>query len=105
MPVGMIAAAPGLLVRSLGHPEYRAHIRERFGALPDDLAARLSALPRRPIWIQAVSVGEVLVAKTLLEALARHSLTGDSPPVVVSSTTPAGRAAAASLKAPSLVGA
>ena len=54
-----------LLVRSLRHPEFRAHFAERCGRLPPDLVARLASLSRRPVWIQAVSVGEVLLARTL----------------------------------------
>jgi len=45
------------------------------------------------LWIQAVSVGEVHLAGTLVEALSAAT----SAPIVISSTTPAGRAAAVSL--------
>ncbi|MGH9868845.1 MAG: 3-deoxy-D-manno-octulosonic acid transferase [Candidatus Polarisedimenticolia bacterium] len=84
-------------MRSLRHPEYRAHLSERFGRLPADLAARLAQLPRRPVWMQAVSVGEVGVARALIQAA--HGI-----PFVLSSTTPAGRDAAASLRLADLIG-
>jgi 3-deoxy-D-manno-octulosonic-acid transferase len=98
VPLAALAAAPAWLMRSIRHPEYRAHLPERFGRLPDTLVQRLGALPRRPVWMQAVSVGEVGVARTLLEALQ------EPIPVLVSSTTPAGREAAASLPAGRVVG-
>ena len=70
---------------------------ERFGRLPADLATRLIRMPRRPVWLQAVSVGEVAVARAFIQA-ARNV------PFVLSSTTPAGRDAAASLRLADLVG-
>jgi len=82
-------AASYYLARSIAHPEYRAHMAERFGAIPEGLAGRVAALPRRPVWIQAVSVGEVMVARTLIEGLRRSEAA--SPPFLVSSTTPSGR--------------
>src|SRR5262245_36763056 len=108
VPFGAIAAAPAYLARSLRHPEYRAHFTERLGLLPSDLASRLSARRGRAVWIQAVSVGEVFVARRLLDAMA--SATGaaasDVPTrFVLSSTTPAGREAAASSRCPLLLGA
>lgn len=60
--------------------------------LPEELTLRLDAQQRRPVWVQAVSVGEVMVARTLIAALAGRGL-----PFVLSSTTPAGRAIAATL--------
>lgn len=86
-----------LLVRSLRHPEFRAHFAERCGRLPPELVTRLASLSRRPVWIQAVSVGEVFLARTLLTALVPS-------PCVISSTTPAGRQQAASISAPGLAG-
>lgn len=61
-------------------------------------------MPRGPIWVQAASVGEVGVARTLIEGLEGE---GDSlsRPVLLSSTTPAGRDAAAALRLASLRGA
>jgi 3-deoxy-D-manno-octulosonic-acid transferase len=87
----------------MGHPEvslqaragvntWRSNLKERFGLLPADLTGRLDALRRRPVWVQAVSVGEVMVARTLIAGLAGKGL-----PIVLSSTTPAGRTIAATL--------
>ncbi len=87
----------------MGHPEaslqarsglnsWRSNLAERFGLLPADLTGRLAALDQRPVWVQAVSVGEVMVARTLIAGLA-----GQGFPIVLSSTTPAGRAIAATM--------
>ncbi len=88
VPLGTLAVAPAWLLKSIRHPEYRAHLPERLGRMPADLVAQVDRLARRPVWVQAVSVGEVLVARTFMQA-ARDI------PFVLSSTTPAGRDAAA----------
>jgi 3-deoxy-D-manno-octulosonic-acid transferase len=88
VPLGTLAVAPAWLLKSIRHPEYRAHLSERLGRMPADLVAQVDRLARRPVWVQAVSVGEVLVARTFMQA-ARDI------PFVLSSTTPAGRDAAA----------
>lgn len=69
-----------LLWRSRREPGYRARIGERFGFVPASSGAR-------PIWLHAVSVGEVVAALPLIEAL-RESHPG--VPLVVSTTTPSG---------------
>lgn len=105
LPLGAAAAAPAYLLRSLRHPEYRHHLGERLGRLPRDLTDRLDALPRRPVWIQAVSVGEVGLARALIRALARETTLQERPlPLVLSTTTPAGRDTAAAIREPGLVG-
>ena len=105
MPLGAIVIAPVFLARSIMHPEQLTHFTERLGNLPPGLIQRLGVLRRRPVWIQAVSVGEVVLARTLLEAIARSGRdTDDSIPCVLSSTTPAGRAAAAALHVAGLEG-
>src|SRR5688572_19323026 len=98
VPLAALAATPAWLLRSIRHPEYRAHLGERFGRLPAELVERLDRLPRRPVWMQAVSVGEVGVARTILEAVP------EPIPFVLSSTTPAGRDAAAALRVDRLAG-
>ena len=105
VPFAALAAAPAYLARSLKHPEYRAHLGERVGRLPEELRHRLEKLERRPVWVQAVSVGEVSVASTLIRGLAERG-PADSSPItsVLSSTTPAGRQAAASVRAAGLAG-
>jgi 3-deoxy-D-manno-octulosonic-acid transferase len=101
VPLGALVAAPAYLARSLKHPEYRAHIGERMGCLPADLRSRLGTLEKRPVWLQAVSVGEVMLARALIEAIASA---GCDAPMVISSTTPAGRDTAVKGRSRSLVG-
>lgn len=66
------------------NPGYRQHWRERLGL----------TLPTGPfdVWIHAVSVGEARAMMPLLDALTRNS-----PRLLVTCTTPTGRATAASL--------
>lgn len=74
------------LVRAAKDPAYRGHLGERFG-----LGPRLSS---PSLWLHAVSVGEVSAAAALVRALrARHPGT----PVVLTTSTPTGRAQAATL--------
>ncbi|MEE9304452.1 MAG: lipid IV(A) 3-deoxy-D-manno-octulosonic acid transferase [Thiotrichaceae bacterium] len=69
-----------LLWRSHSNPVYRQRIAERFAVIAD---------PETPIkvWIHAVSVGETMAAKPLIEKLL--AVYGDRA-VMVSSTTPTG---------------
>ena len=67
-------------------PGYRRHWRERFGFVE---AAAAGAL-----WIHAVSVGEVRAAQTLVAAVRRR---WPERPVLLTTTTPTGRATAAEL--------
>ncbi|WP_297527474.1 lipid IV(A) 3-deoxy-D-manno-octulosonic acid transferase [Thiohalobacter sp.] len=65
--------------RSLRAPAYRQRWGERLGRGP--------ALPGRPLWIHAVSVGEVQAAEPIVRALLeRHP----ELPVLITTTTPTG---------------
>jgi 3-deoxy-D-manno-octulosonic-acid transferase len=76
------ASLPFLLVFSLRDADLRRHWGERLGGLP--------AFPsgHRPIWIHAASVGEVVASRRILQELEEIS---PGIPVLLSSTTPAGR--------------
>jgi 3-deoxy-D-manno-octulosonic-acid transferase len=76
-------AFPLVLLVSLREPPLRKNWRERLGYLPPWPAASPS-----PVWIQAVSVGEVQVARRLIREL--QSLLPDRP-FLLTTTTPAGR--------------
>ena len=76
-------AFPLALLGSLREPALRNNWHERLGYLPPWPAASPS-----PIWIQAVSVGEVQVARRLIPEL--HPLL-PAQPFLMTTTTPAGR--------------
>jgi len=68
-------------------PGYRLHWGERFGFIQPRSAAR-------PVWIHAVSVGEVRAAAPLVAALRER---WPQQPLVMTTTTPTGRATAVEL--------
>jgi 3-deoxy-D-manno-octulosonic-acid transferase len=85
--VGMLLLAPYYALRSWRNGEAPHALRERFGGLPPAIAARAAA-SSATIWIHAVSVGEVLAAKPLADAL-KTKFPGCA--VFVSTTTETGR--------------
>jgi 3-deoxy-D-manno-octulosonic-acid transferase len=85
--LAMVVASPYLLVRSFRRKHYLQSLIRRFGrGLPQVEHSR------PPIWIHAVSVGEVLAAKPLVAAL-RNSR--PDQPTIVSTVTVTGQALAA----------
>ena len=87
--VSLGVAAPWLLLEDQRRRLERPPLRHRLGR-------GLPPLPRRGLWIQAVSVGEVAVARpVLLEVRRRHP----DLPLILSSTTATGLALAASQQA------
>ncbi len=82
-----LAALPVVLLKSLREPDLRRHLGERLGGSPAFPGASPS-----PLWFQAVSVGEVQVARRILEEI--FTLLPEAP-ILLSSTTPAGRRLAA----------
>jgi 3-deoxy-D-manno-octulosonic-acid transferase len=74
-------AAPVWLIAGRNDPARRRRVRQSFGALPPDPPAG------RPVWVHAVSVGEVKAARPLVAALAELK---PAPPVVISTTTTTG---------------
>jgi len=71
-----------LIWRGLRAPAYLARWRERFALI--NLSFKI-----RPIWIHAVSVGEVHAARTLIRQLRQQY---PSVPILVTTTTPTGSA-------------
>jgi 3-deoxy-D-manno-octulosonic-acid transferase len=69
--IGYLLMVPGFLLRMLRRGGYRRHFRQRFGVYGERTAARLAGAgaASRPIWIHAVSVGEVYVAWQVMHAL------------------------------------
>jgi len=80
--LAMILAAPYLLIRRGRH---------YLQTIPGRLAVYDGAVPRDPHWLHAVSVGEVGVAKTLIEALPPDQ------PLLVTTITPTGQERARAL--------
>ena len=72
-----------LLLKSRHNKEYRLRIKERLGRVAGDISGK------KIIWLHAVSVGETIAAKPLIEGLLQdypqHSL-------LITSTTPTGSA-------------
>jgi 3-deoxy-D-manno-octulosonic-acid transferase len=86
--LSMLVLAPYYALRGWRHRETRAW-RERFGALPPNVAAAgTNGDSSGAIWIHAVSVGEVLAAKPLVDGLKRRM---PDRPVYVSTTTETGQ--------------
>ena len=59
---------PHFLLRMKRRGGYRARFSDRFGRYPDAIAQRLRGLGR-PVWVHAVSVGEVNVAGQVMRAI------------------------------------
>jgi 3-deoxy-D-manno-octulosonic-acid transferase len=85
----LLLTLPYWLLQMLRHGKYRAGLRQRFGAVPPALAA---GRHQPTIWIHAVSVGEVVAASAVVEALRQKS---PSHRVLISTTTSTGQKLAA----------
>ena len=89
--LAMIVLAPYYGLRGWRRGEPSRAFRERLGGLPADLLARAASAAnsrQNAIWIHAVSVGEVLAAKPLLDGL-KLRFPGRS--IFVSTTTETGQ--------------
>jgi 3-deoxy-D-manno-octulosonic-acid transferase len=84
-----VGALPYFAVKSLYTPKYHAGLRQRFGHLPPDIDAALQGV--RPLWLHAVSVGEVIAAVPLANALRQRF---PHVPVLISTVTDTGQTTA-----------
>lgn len=75
------------LLRGWRRGESVATLRERFRSVPAEVAARATKSPGA-VWIHAVSVGEVLAAKPLVEALKQRD---PARTILLSTTTTTGQ--------------
>jgi len=87
---GMFVLAPYYALRGWRRGDSFAAVRQRLGSLPREITGRVeaSATCGDPIWIHAVSVGEVLAANPVLQGL-RQRYPGRA--VFVSTTTETGQ--------------
>jgi 3-deoxy-D-manno-octulosonic-acid transferase len=91
---GMLLLAPYYALRGWRRGEPASALRERLGSVPPEIISRATASRSSdrptpgPIWIHAVSVGEVLAAKPLAEGLQRRF---PGRAIFVSTTTETGQ--------------
>ncbi|MDR2463783.1 MAG: hypothetical protein LBD30_08410 [Verrucomicrobiales bacterium] len=86
-PFALALAAPYYLWRMWRRGRASRAFGERLGIYSDELAARLAAL-KNPVWIHAVSVGEMMLASVLAREL--RARRGDLD-IVITTTTVTGR--------------
>src|SRR4030088_439329 len=85
----LLLTLPYWLLQMMRHGKYRAGLRQRFGAIPAALTGRSE---KPAIWVHAVSVGEVVAASAVVEALRQKF---PSHRVLISTTTSTGQKLAA----------
>lgn len=90
--IGLVLISPYYVLRMKRRGGYARDFLERFGVFDSAKRNRLDGL--RPIWIHAVSVGEVDLALQLIAKL-RNSAKTASLPLALSTTTSTGHALAA----------
>lgn len=67
LPIFLCIGLPGYLIKGFKRGNLRRNFSQRFGSLPTE--ARHSGSGDKPIWLHAVSVGEVLVATKVIRAV------------------------------------
>jgi 3-deoxy-D-manno-octulosonic-acid transferase len=85
-PIGLLFFLPGYLMKMVRRGGYREKFGQRLGIYDRDLRARLSqSHAKRPTWLHAVSVGEVMIALKLAQQL--RMLEPDVSCVLTATTT------------------
>jgi 3-deoxy-D-manno-octulosonic-acid transferase len=82
-PIGLLLFLPGYLVKMFRRGGYREKFGQRFGIYDRHLRARLYW--KKPIWLHAVSVGEVMIALKLARQI--RALQDDQHFVLTTTTT------------------
>ncbi len=90
LPGVLLLGLPSFLIKGLRRGGLARNFRQRLGVFSDGALARVR--DRKPIWIHAVSVGEVFIALKLVEALRAAA---PDRAVVLSTTTTTGYRVAA----------
>jgi 3-deoxy-D-manno-octulosonic-acid transferase len=89
LAAGLLLSLPYWLYQILRQGKYRSGLVERLGRVPERLlATSAGSRPDRVIWVQAVSLGEVLAVSRLVEQMRR---TFPQNRVLVSTTTDTGQ--------------
>lgn len=94
--IGVLITGPYYLWRMRRRGGYADHFGERFGIYGSQIRAKLAGL-KRPVWIHAVSVGEVQLAFPLVDELQRRHADLD---IILSTTTSTGYALAREKQSP-----
>ena len=81
LPIVLVVGFPAFIIKGIRRGGLARNFRQRLGYFSPGLRAHLNG--KKPIWIHAVSVGEIFLALKLIEALQ----TRDPDKVVVLSTT------------------
>ncbi len=89
-PLVFLLSLPAYLRRMIRRGNYRRNFGQRFGLYSNEVRARLDDGPAR-MWLQAVSVGEMMVALKLIDALRERQ---PGLPLILSTTTTTGYALA-----------
>jgi 3-deoxy-D-manno-octulosonic-acid transferase len=85
-PIGLLFFLPGYLMKMVRRGGYRKKFGQRLGIYDRELRARLSQSGgKRPTWLHAVSVGEVIIALKLAQQL--RTLEPHVPCVLTTTTT------------------
>lgn len=84
--IAMVVLAPYFLLQGLRRGKYIGNFRERMGYLPESLAGGVA--DDTAIWVHAVSVGEVLASKPVVDGLRQRF---PERPIFVSTTTVTGQ--------------
>lgn len=97
LPLALLVSLPGCVVKMLRRGNYGKDFLQRFGRYRPEVKRRLER--GCGAWIHAVSVGEVFIARKLIEEIRRR---GRSARIVLSTTTSTGYAEAKKLEASDL---
>ncbi|WP_395748538.1 3-deoxy-D-manno-octulosonic acid transferase [Prosthecobacter sp.] len=97
LPLGLVLMLPGAFIKMRRRNGRWQDLAQRIGFFPNETQEAINALPQRErLWVHAVSVGEVGVAKKLISRLIK---TQSDLGIVLSTTTPTGYALAEELAA------
>jgi 3-deoxy-D-manno-octulosonic-acid transferase len=97
LPIGLLVSIPGYLIKMMRRGNYGVNFMQRFGIYRPEVKERLER--GCDFWIHAVSVGEVLIARKLVEEILGRD---GSLRLVLSTTTSTGYALARGMESESL---